>query len=59
VLLPASFLGGAAMLVACDLVSRLAFRLFPQDLPVGAVTALVGGPLFLSMLRRSKGRALD
>ncbi len=57
VLLPASLVGGAAMLVACDLVGRLSFRVMHQgELPVGAVTALVGGPVFLAMLRRSGGR---
>jgi iron complex transport system permease protein len=56
-LLPASLLGGATMLVASDLAARLSFRVMQQgELPVGAVTALVGGPVFLAMLRRSKGR---
>jgi iron complex transport system permease protein len=51
-LLPLAFLVGAAMLVACDLASRLAFDLFGTQLPVGAVTALIGGPVFLLMLSR-------
>lgn len=52
VLMPASlFLGGAA-LVLCDLVSRAAFRYLHTEPPVGAVTALLGGPLFLFLLRR-------
>jgi iron complex transport system permease protein len=51
--LPLSLLAGGAMLCACDLVARLCFRLFDQDLPVGAVTALIGGPLFLVMLMRA------
>ncbi len=52
VLMPASvFLGGAA-LVVCDLVSRASFRFLHTEPPVGAVTALVGGPLFLVLLRR-------
>src|SRR5262249_53785509 len=55
-LLPASFMAGAIMLVACDLISRLGFRAMHSDLPVGAVTALIGGPIFLWMLRRT-GRA--
>jgi iron complex transport system permease protein len=50
-LLPASFLGGAAMLVVCDLAARLSFRALHAEPPVGAVTALVGGPVFLWMLR--------
>jgi iron complex transport system permease protein len=55
-LLPASLLGGGAMLVMCDLVSRLFFRWLHTEPPVGAVTALVGGPVFLLILRR-KGAA--
>jgi iron complex transport system permease protein len=56
VLMPASLGLGAAALVLCDLVSRGAFRFFYRELPVGAVTALVGGPLFLFLLRRSTAR---
>jgi iron complex transport system permease protein len=52
VLLPASILAGGATLVACDLVSRALFRWLHTEPPVGAVTALVGGPLFLVLLRR-------
>jgi iron complex transport system permease protein len=52
-LLPVSFLVGATMLVLCDLGSRLAFRLFGTQLPVGAITALIGGPAFLWMLMRT------
>ena len=51
-LIPASLLGGAATLVLCDLVSRGTFRVFHTEPPVGAVTALLGGPLFLALLRR-------
>jgi ABC-type Fe3+-siderophore transport system permease subunit len=49
-LLPASFLGGAAFLVLADLVARVAIA--PSELPVGAITALCGGPFFIYMLRR-------
>jgi iron complex transport system permease protein len=51
VLLPASLLAGGATLVVCDLVGRLLFRWIHTEPPVGAVTALVGGPLFLLVLR--------
>jgi iron complex transport system permease protein len=51
-LMPASLLGGGAVLVVCDLVSRALFRWLHTEPPVGAVTALVGGPLFLALLRR-------
>ncbi len=52
VLLPASFLFGGAALVACDLGARLTFRWLGTEPPVGAITALVGGPLFLVLLAR-------
>ena len=52
-LLPLSLAGGAALLVMCDLASRLSFRWLSTEPPVGAVTALIGGPVFLAMLRRS------
>ena len=51
-LLPAGFLGGASFLVLADLLSRL--LLAPNELPVGVVTALVGGPFFLALLRRRR-----
>jgi iron complex transport system permease protein len=53
--LPVSMLCGASMLVGCDLVARLAFRTLGTEPPVGAVTALIGGPAFLVMLRKSHG----
>jgi len=53
-LVPASALGGAVFLVSCDLVARLCFPLFQSDAPVGVVTALVGGPIFVWLL--VKGR---
>jgi iron complex transport system permease protein len=49
-LLPAAFLGGGAFLVLCDLGARL--LLAPNEVPVGVLTALVGGPFFLVLLRR-------
>jgi iron complex transport system permease protein len=56
VLLIACAMIGAAMLVGCDLASRAAFRWIGTEPPVGAVTALVGGPLFLVLLqKRAKG----
>jgi iron complex transport system permease protein len=53
-LLPAGFLGGAAFLVLADLISRV--MIAPNELPVGVVTALVGGPFFLYLLRRRGDR---
>lgn len=52
-LVPLSALGGAVFLLLADLLARLAYPLFGQDLPVGVVTALLGGPLFLALLYRS------
>ncbi len=51
-LLPASLVAGGGVLVLCDLVSRALFRWLHTEPPVGAVTALVGGPVFLVLLRR-------
>ena len=50
VVLPASALFGSAFLVGCDLVARTA--LSPLELPVGVITALIGGPFFLWLLVR-------
>ncbi len=49
-LVPAAALGGAGFLVVCDTAARSV--LGAGELPVGAITALVGGPLFLWLLRR-------
>ena len=49
-LLPAASLAGAAFLVLADLFART--LLAPTELPVGAITAIVGGPTFLWLLRR-------
>jgi len=51
-LLPCSFLLGAAFLMLADLVARTA--LGTAELPVGAITALAGGPVFLWLLRRQQ-----
>jgi len=56
-LLPACGLFGGAFLVACDLASRLLFPVLSTETPVGVVTAFVGGPLFVWLLRR-QGAAL-
>lgn len=50
ILMPASLALGGAALVLCDLGSRAAFRWVYVEPPVGAITALLGGPLFLFML---------
>ena len=52
-LLPACFLGGGAFLVAADLAARMVIA--PNEIPIGVVTALVGGPFFLFLLRSRGG----
>ena len=49
-LLPTAALAGGCFLVACDAFARTAFA--PIEVPVGVVTALLGGPFFLWLLRR-------
>ncbi len=56
-LVPASALAGAAFLVVCDTAARALFD--GRELPVGALTALAGGPLFLYLLRRHQLRSFD
>ena len=53
IVLPASALAGGVLLMIADLVSRVA--LAPRQLPVGALTALVGVPLFLLLMQRQRG----
>jgi iron complex transport system permease protein len=50
--LPASALFGAAFLIGCDVVARTAMA--PLELPVGVITALIGGPFFLWLLVRKR-----
>jgi iron complex transport system permease protein len=54
-LIPASILGGAAFMVLADLAARTVVS--PQEIPVGAVTAVLGGPFFLYLLRRERRAA--
>jgi iron complex transport system permease protein len=49
-LLPCAFLGGGGFLVICDTFARTIVA--PTELPVGIVTALLGGPFFLYLLVR-------
>ncbi len=51
-LLPTTAIAGAILLVMADLVARTAAA--PSELPVGAFTALLGVPFFLSLLRRQR-----
>jgi iron complex transport system permease protein len=53
-LVPAAALAGAAFLVLCDTLARTLLE--GRELPVGAITAMLGGPLFLYLLSRSQPR---
>ncbi|WP_328463285.1 iron ABC transporter permease [Actinoplanes sp. NBC_00393] len=55
VLIPASALGGAVVVVAGDLIARTVIEY--QELPLGVLTAVVGGPAFFWLLRRTRARA--
>jgi iron complex transport system permease protein len=52
VVLPASVLFGAAFLVGCDVLARTLIA--PVELPVGVITAILGGPFFLWLLIRGR-----
>jgi len=51
-LVPASALVGAVVLLVADTLARTVIA--PTELPVGAVTAVVGAPLFIYLLRRPR-----
>jgi iron complex transport system permease protein len=55
-LLPFSALTGAALLTAADVVGRVVAR--PAEVDVGIITALVGAPFFIYIVRRQKVRSL-
>ena len=50
-LIPFSAIAGAAFVAMADLIARTAIA--PRELPVGAITALIGAPLFIYLLRKS------
>lgn len=53
-LLPASAVGGALLLVVADLISRTVVA--PREIPLGVLTALIGSPVFFWLLRREHKR---
>lgn len=55
-IIPASVVLGAALLVAADTVGRVVAR--PQEIEVGIITALIGAPFFIWIVRRQKVREL-
>jgi iron complex transport system permease protein len=48
--IPAAALGGALFVIVADTVARTVIA--PRELPVGAITALIGAPLFIYLLKR-------
>jgi iron complex transport system permease protein len=52
-LIPATFLFGGSFLVICDTLSRVLIA--PSEIPVGIITALLGGPFFIGLLLNRKG----
>lgn len=50
IMLPTSALLGAIFLILCDVLARIVIA--PSEIPIGAITALVGAPLFIYLLRR-------
>jgi len=51
-LLPASALGGGAFVIIADLLARTLMA--PVEIPVGVITAIIGAPFFLYLLRRTR-----
>lgn len=53
VLVPACILGGGAYMILCDILARV----LPAqgEMPTGVITAMIGAPLFIYLLRRSRG----
>lgn len=55
--LPGSFFAGACLLVAADILAKIAVA--PAELPIGVVVSTVGAPVFLFLLRSQRERALS
>jgi iron complex transport system permease protein len=52
-LVPASFCVGGGFLAVCDTIARTAMA--PAEIPVGVITAMLGGPFFIWLLRSNRG----
>jgi iron complex transport system permease protein len=52
ILVPACILGGGSYLVFCDLMARILPR--QGEMPAGVITAMIGAPLFIFLLKRSR-----
>ena len=46
------FLSGGIFLMLCDIISRIIFT--EQEIPIGVITSLIGGPIFLLILNRKR-----
>jgi len=55
-IIPLSIIGGAGALLLADVLARIVIA--PQELPLGIITALVGAPFFLWVLRHAKNQGL-
>lgn len=55
-MIPFSAVAGAVLLTVADILGRIASR--PGEVDVGIITALIGAPFFISIVRRQKIRAL-
>lgn len=55
-IIPLSIIGGAGTLLLADVLARIVIA--PQELPLGIITALVGAPFFLWVLRRAKNQGI-
>lgn len=53
ILLVSSFLGGGIFLILCDIFARVAVS--PNELPIGVVTGIIGGILFIIVMMKKKG----
>lgn len=53
-LLMASFMGGGIFLVVCDMVARTIIA--PNELPIGVITGIIGGVVFILALKKSSGK---
>lgn len=51
-LIPGCFLGGACFMIAADALARSLFA--PQEIPIGVITALLGSPIFIWLLRGAR-----
>jgi iron complex transport system permease protein len=52
-LVPASFCVGGGFLAICDTIARTVMA--PAEVPVGVITAMLGGPFFIWLLRSRRG----